>query len=120
MKRVIGIDIGNSSTEVALVEIDNHQQVRFLESAIAETTGIKGTKKNLFGIYKAINEACAKNHLKIEEIDLIRINEATPVIGDVAMETITETIITESTMIGHNHKTPGGLGLGFGTTLRFE
>jgi hypothetical protein len=41
----------------------------------------------LFGIYKAINEACAKNHLKIEEIDLIRINEATPVIGDVAMET---------------------------------
>ncbi|WP_410779831.1 hypothetical protein, partial [Klebsiella quasipneumoniae] len=27
-------------------------------------------------------------------------NEATPVIGDVAMETITETIITESTMIG--------------------
>ncbi|WP_410779855.1 hypothetical protein, partial [Klebsiella quasipneumoniae] len=25
-----------------------------------------------------------------------------PVIGDVAMETITETIITESTMIGHN------------------
>ena len=120
MKRVIGIDIGNSSTEVALVEIDNHQQVRFLESAIAETTGIKGTKKNLFGIYKAINEACAKNHLKIEEIDLIRINEATPVIGDVAMETITETIITESTMIGHNPKTPGGLGLGVGTTLRFE
>ena len=120
MKRVIGIDIGNSSTEVALVEIDNHQQVRFLESAIAETTGIKGTKKNLFGIYKAINEACAKNHLKIEEIDLIRINEATPVIGDVAMETITETIITESTMIGHNPKTPGGLGLEVGTTLRFE
>ena len=120
MKRVIGIDIGNSSTEVALVEIDNHQQVRFLESAIAETTGIKGTKKNLFGIYKAINEACTKNHLKIEEIDLIRINEATPVIGDVAMETITETIITESTMIGHNPKTPGGLGLGVGTTLRFE
>lgn len=51
---------------------------------------------------------------------MIRINEATPVIGDVAMETITETIITESTMIGHNPKTPGGLGLGVGTTLRFE
>lgn len=119
MKRVIGIDIGNSSTEVALVEIDDHQHVRFLESAIADTTGIKGTKKNLFGIYKAINEACSKNRLKVEEIDLIRINEATPVIGDVAMETITETIITESTMIGHNPKTPGGLGLGVGTTLRF-
>ena len=33
-------------------------------------------------------------------------------IGDVAMETITETIITESTMIGHNPQTPGGVGVG--------
>ncbi|MCS5982548.1 diol dehydratase reactivase subunit alpha [Klebsiella quasipneumoniae subsp. similipneumoniae] len=38
-------------------------------------------------------------------------------IGDVAMETITETIITESTMIGHNPKTPGGAGLGVGITI---
>ncbi|EIF8125604.1 propanediol dehydratase reactivase alpha subunit PduG, partial [Salmonella enterica subsp. enterica serovar Typhimurium] len=48
------------------------------------------------------------------------INEATPVIGDVAMETITETIITESTMIGHNPKTPGGAGLGVGITITPE
>jgi hypothetical protein len=40
------------------------------------------------------------------------------VIGDVAMETITETIITESTMIGHNPKTPGGVGLGSASPLR--
>lgn len=53
-------------------------------------------------------------------ISLIRINEATPVIGDVAMETITETIITESTMIGHNPKTPGGVGLGVGITITPE
>ncbi len=33
------------------------------------------------------------------------------------METITETIITESTMIGHNPKTPGGVGLGVGLTI---
>lgn len=66
MKRVIGIDIGNSSTEVALVEVDDHQHVRFLESAIADTTGIKGTKKNLFGIYKAINEACSKIALRLK------------------------------------------------------
>ncbi len=46
--------------------------------------------------------------INVSDISLIRINEATPVIGDVAMETITETIITESTMIGHNPKTPGG------------
>ena len=47
----------------------------------------------------------------------IYLNEAAPVIGDVAMETITETIITESTMIGHNPQTPGGVGVGVGTTI---
>ncbi|MGL9767556.1 hypothetical protein IGK31_001589 [Enterococcus sp. DIV1288f] len=120
MKRIIGIDIGNSSTEIALAEIDTNDQVHFLQSAITETTGIKGTKKNLFGIYKAINEACTKNDLTISDIDLIRINEATPVIGDVAMEMITETIITESTMIGHNPKTPGGHGLGVGKTIKLS
>lgn len=36
------------------------------------------------------------------------------------METITETIITESTMIGHNPKTPGGVGLGVGVTITPE
>ena len=36
------------------------------------------------------------------------------------METITETIITESTMMGHNPKTPGGLGLGVGYTVPIE
>ncbi|SQC15255.1 propanediol dehydratase reactivation factor large subunit [Klebsiella pneumoniae] len=36
------------------------------------------------------------------------------------METITETIITESTMIGHNPKTPGGVGLGVGITIKPE
>ena len=42
----------------------------------------------------------------------VLLNEATPVISGLAMETITETIITESTMIGHNPTTPGGEGLG--------
>ncbi len=45
------------------------------------------------------------------------LNEATPVIGDIAMETITETIITESTMIGHNPGSPGGMGIGVGITI---
>lgn len=117
MKHIIGVDIGNSSTEVALAEIHDDGQVRFKASALAETTGVKGTKQNLFGIYKALNEVVDKNQLSLQDISLIRINEATPVIGDVAMETITETIITESTMIGHNPKTPGGLGLGVGITV---
>ena len=117
MKRVVGVDIGNSSTEVALAEISGSGEIRFLASALAETTGIKGTKRNLHGIYKALNEVVEKVGLTVKELDLIRINEATPVIGDVAMETITETIITESTMIGHNPKTPGGVGLGIGITV---
>lgn len=53
--------------------------------------------------------ALEKVNATTENLAEIRINEATPVIGDVAMETITETIITESTMIGHNPKTPGDL-----------
>lgn len=40
-----------------------------------------------------------------------------PVIGDVAMETISETVITESTVIGHNPSTPGGTGIGVGTSV---
>lgn len=117
MKRIVGVDIGNSSTEVALAELLDTGELNFLASALTETTGIKGTKRNLHGIYKALNEVVEKVGLTTKDVDLIRINEATPVIGDVAMETITETIITESTMIGHNPKTPGGIGLGIGTTI---
>lgn len=117
MKRIIGIDIGNSSTESALAEVGVNGEAKFLASAIAETTGIKGTKENVHGIYESLRQLMSQTELSLNDIDLIRINEATPVIGDVAMETITETVITESTMIGHNPKTPGGLGLGVGYTV---
>lgn len=117
MKKIIGVDIGNSSTEVALADVSPNGDVSFIDSAIVPTTGIKGTKKNLLGIKSAIETVVSKTNINISDVDLIRINEATPVIGDVAMETITETIITESTMIGHNPKTPGGLGLGVGYTI---
>ena len=117
MKKIIGVDIGNSSTEVALADVSPNGDVSFIDSAIVPTTGIKGTKKNLLVIKSAIEILVSKTNISIADVDLIRINEATPVIGDVAMETITETIITESTMIGHNPKTPGGLGLGVGYTV---
>lgn len=120
MKRIIGVDIGNSSTEVVLAEVSDNGTVDFKGSNIAETTGIKGTKQNLLGIKNSINGLLNKLKLEIDQVNLIRINEATPVIGDVAMETITETIITESTMIGHNPKTPGGVGLGIGYTVRIQ
>lgn len=117
VKKVIGVDIGNSSTEVALANVTDEGQASFMGSGIAATTGIKGTKENLIGIRDSINQVLAQTHLSIRDIDLIRINEATPVIGDVAMETITETIVTESTMIGHNPDTPGGIGTASGLTI---
>ena len=116
-KKVIGVDIGNSSTEVALANVSDDGRVDFIGSGIAPTTGIKGTKQNLIGIRDSLNQVLQKTNLTIDAIDLIRINEATPVIGDVAMETITETVVTESTMIGHNPDTPGGLGTGAGITV---
>ncbi|EOX8137187.1 diol dehydratase reactivase subunit alpha [Escherichia coli] len=117
MRYIAGIDIGNSSTEVALAMLSATGELSFVSSALAETTGIKGTLRNVHGIQEALAQATKKVGINVSDISLIRINEATPVIGDVAMETITETIITESTMIGHNPKTPGGVGLGVGLTI---
>ncbi|MBA1392374.1 diol dehydratase reactivase subunit alpha, partial [Lactobacillus sp. XV13L] len=116
-EKIIGVDIGNSSTEVALAEVSDNGQVNFVGSALSATTGVKGTKENLIGIKESINKVVNQANLSIDDIDLIRINEATPVIGDVAMETITETVVTESTMIGHNPDTPGGIGTGSGYTI---
>ena len=115
MKLVAGVDIGNASTESAIARIDGNH-VTFLSSGITGTTGIKGTKQNILGVFRSLKAALDKVDLEFEDLDEVRINEAAPVIGDVAMETITETIITESTMIGHNPNTPGGIGIGVGIT----
>ncbi|AZT28506.1 propanediol dehydratase reactivase alpha subunit PduG [Salmonella enterica subsp. enterica serovar Moero] len=120
MRYIAGIDIGNSSTEVALATLNEAGALTITHSALAETTGIKGTLRNVFGIQEALALVAKRAGINVSDISLIRINEATPVIGDVAMETITETIITESTMIGHNPKTPGGIGLGVGITITPE
>lgn len=120
MRYIAGIDIGNSSTEVALATLNEAGALIITHSALAETTGIKGTLRNVFGIQEALALVAKRAGINVSDISLIRINEATPVIGDVAMETITETIITESTMIGHNPKTPGGVGLGVGITITPE
>ncbi|EAR5679690.1 propanediol dehydratase reactivase alpha subunit PduG [Salmonella enterica] len=120
MRYIAGIDIGNSSTEVALATLNEAGALTITHSALAETTGIKGTLRNVFGIQEALALVAKRAGINVSDISLIRINEATPVIGNVAMETITETIITESTMIGHNPKTPGGVGLGVGITITPE
>lgn len=116
MKIIAGIDIGNASTETALARIENGKAT-FLSSGTVPTTGIKGTRQNINGIFHSLNDALEAAGLTIQDLSEVRLNEAAPVIGDVAMETITETIITESTMIGHNPATPGGVGVGVGETV---
>lgn len=116
VRYVAGVDIGNATTETALGMLEEGKLIR-CESGLAPTTGVKGTKDNILGIVQSLKDAAGKFGIDYKKLDLIRINEATPVIGDFAMETITETIITESTLIGHNPDTPGGLGLGTGKTI---
>ena len=109
---IAGVDIGNATTEVAIARVDTTQGVQFLGTGLVPTSGMKGTPANLAGVVESISQGLTQAGLAMGDLDLIRINEAAPVIGDVAMETITETIITESTMIGHNPSTPGGEGIG--------
>ncbi len=122
MPIVAGIDIGNSTTEVALARVEG-REVTFIGSALHPTTGIKGTAQNARGVVLALGkalEAAGWSREDFRRVDLVRLNEAAPVIGDVAMETVTETIITESTMIGHNPTTPGGVGIGLGETVLID
>jgi diol dehydratase reactivase alpha subunit len=118
---IAGIDVGNSTTEVAIAEIiDFHTPPRFLGSSRVPTTGIKGTLSNIPGMRMALRDAMEDAGIRTGELELALLNEATPVIGDIAMETITETIITESTMIGHNPGSPGGMGIGVGQTVHIK
>lgn len=113
---IIGVDVGNATTEAAVAAISETGIPDFIGSAMAQTTGTKGTVDNIEGI-GAVIDRLLKQEKEIV-IDKILLNDAAPVIADFAMETITETIITDSAMIGHNPDTPGGQGLGAGQTVK--
>ncbi len=117
---VAGVDIGNSTTEVCIGEIDSSGDISFLSSASCPTTGTKGTVANVHGIESALKDSMAKIGRDVSDISLIRLNEAAPVIGDTAMETLTETVITDSSMIGHNPSTPAGAGQAVGELISFR
>lgn len=117
---VVGVDIGNSTTEACVASIDAHGRVDHLGTALTRTTGVKGTPDNTAGAVTAVRRALEGARRTAADLDEVLLNEATPVISGLAMETITETIITESTMIGHNPSTPGGSGLGVGTTVSID
>ncbi|MBE5868803.1 MAG: diol dehydratase reactivase subunit alpha [Lachnospiraceae bacterium] len=120
MKLIAGVDIGNSTTEVCIGDVSPETGVHFLASASVATTGTKGTLANIHGIKSALQQAVGKIGRGLHDIFLVRMNEAAPVIGDTAMETLTETVITDSSMIGHNPSTPAGAGQAVGELLSFE
>ncbi len=117
MRLIAGVDIGNSTTEVCVGELDVNGNISFPASASCPTTGTKGTVVNVHGIKAALKDAMAKMGKDISDLSLIRLNEAAPVIGDTAMETLTETVITDSSMIGHNPSTPAGAGQAVGELI---
>lgn len=120
MSYIAGVDIGNSTTEVCVGESGKDHHIHFLASASCRTTGTKGTLANVHGIRTALKQAMESIGCRMEDLSLIRLNEAAPVIGDTAMETLTETIITDSSMIGHNPSTPAGAGQAVGEILLIE
>ena len=120
MEWVAGVDVGNNSTEIALGRLTGGGAVEIVSSAMVRTVGIKGTSRNAVGVIEGLDLALGRAGMTRHDLNLVLLNEATPVIGDVAMETITEMVITESAMIGHNPSTPGGVGLGLGTTVALD
>ncbi|MGB0094732.1 MAG: diol dehydratase reactivase subunit alpha [Solirubrobacteraceae bacterium] len=120
MEWIVGVDVGNNSTEIALGSLTGGGAVEIVSSAMVGTVGIKGTSRNAVGVIEGLDLALGRVGMTRRDLDLVLLNEATPVIGDVAMETITEMVITESAMIGHNPSTPGGVGLGRGTTIALD
>ena len=109
--------IGNSTTEVCVGEVTGNGNLTFLTSASCPTTGTKGTVENVYSVKNALKLAMSRIGRETSDIDLVRLNEAAPVIGDTAMETLTETVITDSSMIGHNPSTPAGAGQAVGEIL---
>lgn len=118
---VVGVDIGNSTTEACVAWVDDDAgTTEWLGSGLGPTTGVKGTPANAEGVAASTGQALAEAGCRLDDVDVVLTNEATPVLSGLAMETITETVVTESSMIGHDPRTPGGGGLGTGTTVALD
>lgn len=121
MKRrlLAGIDIGNSTTEAVIMDHGNGKPA-YVASAMTPTTGVKGTTRNVEGCENALRDALSAAGLSCRDLSGIRINQAAPVISNLSMDTVSETVVIGSAMIGHNPDTPGGEGLAFGRTASLE
>ena len=84
MEILVGVDVGNATTEAAVGRLESNGGVTFLGSSACRTTGTKGTPVNLEGILNAISVAARNSGVAETEIQRIVLNHATPVIGDFA------------------------------------
>ncbi len=116
---VAGVDVGNATTEAAIACLEAGAEPRFIGTSLCPTTGLKGTIQNLGGIETALGRAAEQVGIAVGALDVVLLNDAAPVVAGMAMQTITETVVTESTMVGHNPSTPGGHGLGVGALIPF-
>ena len=117
---IVGLDIGNSTTEAIILKkwkSDKRSEYRYLAGAMTTTTGVKGTPDNVKGCMAALDEALKTAGLSYQDVSQIRLNQAAPVISDLSMDTVSETTVIGSAMIGHNPDTPGGEGLAVGKTV---
>ena len=96
MTYIAGVDGGNNTTEVAIARLKGRGEALILSSAIVRTVGIKGTIRNVLGVIGVLDKALAPIGIPRKDLNLVLLNEATPVIGDVAMETITDTGMEKS------------------------
>lgn len=63
LKLIAGVDIGNSTTEVCIGQVNDAGNLGFLSSVSRFTTGTKGTLDNVAGIRVALEEAMEKLHM---------------------------------------------------------
>ena len=118
MRLIAGVDIGNSTTEVCIGSVGEDGRFQFPLQCFPYYHRNQREHFRMFtGSKLPLRKRCSRIGMPLEKLDLVRLNEAAPVIGDTAMETITETIITESSMIGHNPATPAGAGEAVGRLL---
>ena len=67
---IAGIDIGNASTETALARYVDGKPA-FLSSGIVDTTGMKGTRQNIHGVFASLKQALEKAELAVDRKSVV-------------------------------------------------
>lgn len=114
MDVLAGVDIGNRTTEIALATPDG----RFVASAMAPTTGIKGTPANAAGVLQALDMALPRLTGGGHVLREILLCESAPVAFSATVVPREDARFLSSNVLAHNPDTPGGAGAASGVSLR--